>query len=200
VEKKERKTKIDFQKIYLRLGKIIHNLKILRGYFMEHKVLAKQENSKNCLVCGLKNNLGLKASFYELDNNELIAIFTPSEEHQSYPGIMDGGMSGAILDETIGRAIMIHHRDTLGVTLELKLKYKKPVPLNEEIKVIGRITHHSGRFFEGTGEIILKNGDIAVIGSGKYMKVQTEKMAGWDPVVEEWKVNPLQEDPESISY
>lgn len=53
---------------------------------MRQRVNAKQENSKMCLVCGLKNPSGLKASFYELENEELLAIFRPSNEHQSYPG------------------------------------------------------------------------------------------------------------------
>ena len=75
---------------------------------MRHLVKAKQPNSKMCLVCGLKNRSGLGAYFYELDNGELLAIFRPAEEHQSYPGRLHGGIATAILDETIGRAIMIN--------------------------------------------------------------------------------------------
>ena len=92
---------------------------------MEHKVKKKQQNSKTCLVCGLKNEFGLKASFYELENDELVAVFRPLDEHQSYPGRMHGGIAGAILDETIGRAIMIRDENLFGVTVELNLKYIK---------------------------------------------------------------------------
>lgn len=74
---------------------------------MEYKVLKKQNVSSNCLVCGIENDLGLKANFYELENNELVAICDTKEWHQSYPGRMHGGMSAAILDETIGRAISL---------------------------------------------------------------------------------------------
>ena len=42
--------------------------------------------------------------------------------HQSYPGILHGGIISAILDETIGLAIMITEENVLGVTVELKLK------------------------------------------------------------------------------
>jgi len=73
---------------------------------MKHKVIKKQQNSKKCIVCGLNNDLGLKASFYQTNKDELIAVFKPLEEHQSYPGRLHGGIAGAILDETIGRAIM----------------------------------------------------------------------------------------------
>ena len=43
---------------------------------MHHPVLRKQPNSKMCLVCGLKNDGGLHASFYELGSGELVALFT----------------------------------------------------------------------------------------------------------------------------
>lgn len=165
---------------------------------MKHKVTGKQHNSRKCLVCGLKNDLGLKASLFELDNDELVAVFTPLEEHQSYPGRLHGGIAGAILDETIGRAILIKDKNAWGVTVELNLKYKKPVPLNEELRVVGRITRDSKRLFEGTGEILLANGDIAVTAYGKYIKMPIGKIADFDEQDEEWKVELSDTDPEEI--
>jgi uncharacterized protein (TIGR00369 family) len=165
---------------------------------MKHKVTGKQHNSRKCLVCGLKNDLGLKASLFELDNDELVAVFTPLEEHQSYPGRLHGGIAGAILDETIGRAILIKDKNAWGVTVELNLKYKKPVPLNEELRVVGRITRDSKRLFEGTGEILLANGDIAVTAYGKYIKMPIGRIADFDEQDEEWKVEQSDTDPEEI--
>lgn len=166
---------------------------------MKYKVIKKQQNSKMCLVCGLDNHLGLKASFYELGNDELVAIFKPLEQHQSYPGRLHGGIAGTILDETIGRAIMIKEEDIWGVTVELNIKYKKPIPLNEELKVVGRITKDSSRLFEGTGEIILKNGDIAVAAWGKYLKMPIQKIANFNTEdKEEWQVVFLENEPYDI--
>jgi len=165
---------------------------------MEWLVKNKQHNSRKCLVCGLKNEFGLKASFYELENNEVVAIFKPLEEHQSYPGRLHGGIAGAILDETIGRAIMTIDDKLFGVTVELNLKYKKPVPLNEELRAVGRITKDSSRLFEGSGEILLKNGDVAVIGYGRYMKIPIDKMTEFDEEKEEWKVSLSGKDPVTI--
>ena len=66
---------------------------------MRYRVRAKQENSKMCLVCGLKNPFGLRTSFYELDNDEILAVFKPMEEYQSYPGRLHGGraVAGGVL-------------------------------------------------------------------------------------------------------
>ncbi|MEW6624515.1 MAG: PaaI family thioesterase [Bacillota bacterium] len=165
---------------------------------MEYEVMKKQQNSKMCLVCGLSNEFGLKASFYELENNEVAAIFTPFEEHQGYPGRLHGGIAAAILDETIGRAIMTKDKNIFGVTVELNLKYKKPVPLNEELRVVGRITKDSSRLFEGSGELILKNGDVAIIGYGKYMKIPLGRMLDFDEKEQEWKVSLSDLDPVKI--
>lgn len=166
---------------------------------MEYQVKKKQQNSRKCLVCGLKNELGLKAAFYELENNEVVAIFKPLDEHQSYPGRLHGGVAGAILDETIGRAIMIKDENLFGVTVELNLKYKKPVPLDEELKVVGRITKDSSRMFEGSREILLQNGDVAVTGYGKYMKIPLNKMTEFDVEKEEWKISLTDKDPSKIN-
>ena len=165
---------------------------------MKQRVLKKQQNSKKCLVCGLENELGLRASFYELENEELVAIFKPLEEHQSYPGRLHGGIAGTILDETIGRAIMIHDENIWGVTVELNLKYKKPIPLNEELRVIARISKDSSRLFEGTGEILLKNGDIAVSAFGKYLKMPIDKIADFNKEEQEWQVILADDEPNEI--
>lgn len=165
---------------------------------MKYKVKKKQENSKMCIVCGMENELGLKAYFYELENKDLVAIFTPIDEHQSYPGRLHGGIASAILDETIGRAMLINDRETWGVTVELNLKYRKPIPLNEELKVVGRVTSDRKRIFEGTGEIILANGEVAVSGYGKYIKMPISKISDVSQEDMGWKVLDYAGDPEEI--
>ena len=166
---------------------------------MIHKINGKQHNSKLCFVCGLKNKFGIKAHFYITENQELIALFTPSEEHQSYPGRLHGGIASAILDETIGRAIMNKSEtDVWGVTIELITKFKKPIPLNQQLKVIGRITFESSRIFEGTGEIILNNGEVAVTAHGKYLKVPLNKITDFDKEENEWRIVESDSDPKEI--
>ncbi len=166
---------------------------------MIHKITGKQHNSKLCFVCGLKNRFGIHAHFYITEEQELIALFTPSDEHQSYPGRLHGGIASAILDETIGRAILNKYEtEVWGVTIDLNVKFKKPIPLNEELKVIGRITSENSRMFEGTGEIVLKNGEIAVTAQGKYLKVPLDKIAEFDRAENDWRIVHLDSDPLQI--
>ena len=166
---------------------------------MKYKVKKKQPNSKMCLVCGLKNKFGLHTSFYELENNELMAVFTPKEEHQGYPNRLHGGMAAAILDETIGRTIMTADADEYwGVTVEFTARYKKPVPLDADVRVVARITKDSSRLFEGTGEILLADGTAAVEGRGKYLKMPLSKIADFDADEQDWQVISSPDDPEEV--
>lgn len=164
-----------------------------------HAVAGKQRNSRLCFICGLENRSGLKASFYETEQGELIATFFPTEEHQSYPGRLHGGIASAILDETIGRAVMVGNQEEVwGVTTELTVRYLRPIPLNRQVRVIARITRQNRRFFEGTGEIILDNGEVAASASGKYLKAKISDIADFDPVENQWKVVTDEHDPVCI--
>ncbi|MBN1834933.1 MAG: PaaI family thioesterase [Spirochaetales bacterium] len=156
---------------------------------MYHRVVRKQPNSKSCLVCGMRNPLGLKGAFYELDNGELLCTFVPAEEHQSYPGRLHGGIAAAILDETIGRAIMMGTEEEVwGVTAEFTIRYRKPIPLEAPLRVVARITRRGGRVFEGTGEILLEDGSVAAEGEGRYIRMPLERISEFDREQEEWRV------------
>jgi acyl-coenzyme A thioesterase PaaI-like protein len=143
-------------------------------------VRAAQDVSKMCAVCGRQNPLSLKARFFELENDELLGVFTPCDEHQGYPGRMHGGIATAAVDETIGRAINIIEPGTWGVTVSLSVRFRKPVPLDREMHAVARITSDSSRLFEGTGEIVLDDGTVAVEASGTYMKLPIERIAQGD--------------------
>lgn len=152
-----------------------------------HKIITTQNISKNCMVCGIDNDFGLKTRFHETESGEVIALFTPQAFHQSYPDITHGGITASILDETIGRAIMINHdRDTFGVTLELTVKYRKPVPYNVELKVVARITRDTRRGFEGSGELYLPDGTLAASATGKYMKRTIGQITDENFTDDEW--------------
>lgn len=152
-----------------------------------------------CLVCGLQNTPGLQARFFELESKRLVAIFTPREHQQGYPGRLHGGIAASILDETIGRAIRLEHGDALwGVTIELSTKYRKPIPLDQELRVVAQITKESKRHFEGEGSILLPNGRVAAEARGRYLKMEIDAIADFDYDEQDWKVTSGEDDPSAI--
>jgi uncharacterized protein (TIGR00369 family) len=153
---------------------------------MKQKVKRKQNNSARCIVCGNQNKASLNCRFYELENGEIAATFRSEDWHQSYPGRMHGGMAAGVLDELIGRAAADGRDDFWGVTVELNLKYKKPIPTEADLRAVARVTKQNRRLFEGTGEILLEDGTVAVEGWGKYMILPLDKISEGGFVDEEW--------------
>ena len=99
---------------------------------------------------------------------------------------LHGGIAATILDETIGRAISIGDPGAWGVTVELTVRYRRPVPLDGEVAAFARITRDQGRLFEGSGEIRLQDGTVAVEAHGRYMRLPIEKIAEGGDFSEEW--------------
>jgi acyl-coenzyme A thioesterase PaaI-like protein len=172
-----------------------------------------QNISRMCLVCGRDNPLGLHARFYELapegpaesgavpsdpaGGRELLGVFTPREEHQSYPGRLHGGISSAILDETIGRAILLVQPGAWGVTAEFTVRFRRPLPLDEEVRCVARLTRDASRLFEGSGEILLGDGSVAVAAHGKYVKMSLAGITDGDFAEREWFADP-RETPDGV--
>ena len=102
--------------------------------------MQKQPNSRMCFVCGVENSLGLKLFFYTDDEGRCITRFRPREEHQGYPGHLHGGVISTLLDETMGRVLM--HENVFALTGRLEFKFRKPVPLDQELTVVGELTRN----------------------------------------------------------
>ena len=75
------------------------------------------------------------------------------------------------------------------------MKFRQPVPLDQEIRVIARVTGEKKRTFEGTGEILLADNTVAVEGSGRYLKMDLSRITEFDFEGEEWQVLDESDDP-----
>lgn len=147
---------------------------------MKFKVIAKQKNYKQCMLCGMENPFSVMTQFYLLEQNMCCSIFTFRDEHQSYPGRAHGGVISAVLDETIGRAAKHYDPDVWAVTVDMNVKYLKPTPLNVELKCVGRVIGNRSRAFTGTGEIYLPNGEVCASAEITYVKLPESKIADPD--------------------
>lgn len=157
----------------------------------------KQPNSHFCFICGVKNVAGVQVRFYETSDDdgkpEILARFCGQSIHQGYPGRMHGGVLTGILDETIGRAINYgagEDVETWGVTANLDLRFLLPVPLDVELTARGRILKENRRLFQGSGEVYLPNGQVAVSATGKFLKLRLDEISDSDPMTLGWRVYP----------
>ncbi|MCL2587382.1 MAG: PaaI family thioesterase [Firmicutes bacterium] len=157
---------------------------------MRLKVIKKQNNTRDCIVCGTENPIGLYARFYECLDQEgepvLLTIFQTQHYHQSYPGRTHGGITSTLLDEAVGRAVAIPLPHAWGVTIELSIRFKLPVPLGEELYALTRVTKLTSRVFEGEGEVRDKDGKILATATGRYLQLKPEQITPEGVTPENW--------------
>ena len=139
------------------------------------KVLRTQKNSTDCIICGMENELGVKAPFYVLDDGSVATVFSYRKEHQSYPGRTHGGMITALLDELMGRALWVNEPNVYGVTTTLNITFRKPVPYGSKLKARAYITYNSPRGFSSKGELYSMDGVLLAEGTCKYFKLPIDK-------------------------
>ena len=143
----------------------------------KRKVICKQIPTPFSITCGSDNPASLGCQFYELEGGEVGTIFTPKNIHEGHRGIMHGGMSGAVLDELMGRATL--HADFNGedqwtpmyVTAEMTVQYKKPILVGTRMYGYGRIDKVEGRCCYATSGIIDENDEIMARATGVYVRV-----------------------------
>jgi len=158
---------------------------------MKYRVIKKQNLSKDCFVCGAKNPFGLKAKFYECEREDgehvLLTVFTADHFHQSYPGRTHGGITSTILDEAIGRSACIGlDKQLWGVTIDLNIKFRKPVPLEQILYCETKITKQSHRSFEGEGKLLTQDGTLCATAIGKYLILQPDQITAEGVTPENW--------------
>lgn len=144
------------------------------------KVLSKQRNSRMCIICGLDNELGVKAPFYNMEDGSVVSLFRFLPEHQSYPGRVHGGLIAAMLDELGLRALWAADNAAFAVTTSLETKYRKPVPYSEPLKGRAYIISNSPMFVKSRAEIYDMKGNLLANADLKYIKLPADKITDAD--------------------
>ncbi len=121
---------------------------------------SKQPNSRNCFVCGVENPVGLHLAFYDVGEGEVICDVTLPDRYQGYPGVVHGGIVASMLDEVAGRAAMQGDTTRFMMTAKLNVRYRKPIPIGERLRLVGRQESRRGRLTSVRGEIWLPDGSL----------------------------------------
>ena len=123
--------------------------------------LSRQPNSRHCFVCGLESEVGLKLRFSDNGTDEVQASYTVAKKYQGYPGVVHGGIVAAMLDEIGGRTTMAGDPERFMMTAKLEIRYRKPVPVETPLTLVGRLLKDQGRLVAAHSEIRLPDGTIA---------------------------------------
>ncbi len=155
--------------------------------------MIKQPNSRNCFVCGVENSFGLHMKFYDDENGGVYTEMVVPERFQGYPGVVHGGIIAAMLDETAGRVFMNGPDPQFYVTAELKIRYRKPVPIGETLILKGHKGPDGGkkgRVAFAAGEIWNKNGDLLASADIVIVEVPEAIKQDFEMEHDGWKIYP----------
>lgn len=127
---------------------------------MEKSCRNKQPNTSHCFVCGTDNPNGLGLNFYDDGELTVQTRFKIREEFQGYPGISHGGILATILDEVVGRVAMINDHHRFMMTVNMKVQFRNPVPIDTPLCAQGKIVKLKGRLCKAHGQILLPDGKV----------------------------------------
>ena len=154
------------------------------------KVLSRQRNSKMCIICGLDNEFGVRAAFYNMEDGSVMTKFQYHPNHQSYPGRVHGGLITAMLDELGLRGLWAHHggeEKDFGVTINLTTNYRKPVPYATDLIAKGVVVRETSRFVVVESQLLDMEGTVLADGTIKYIKLDPKVISGNTTAHEEIK-------------
>jgi len=119
-----------------------------------------------CFVCGVNNHDGFKVDFtLEGDDSVYFMVRIPSK-YQGYDGIVHGGLISTMLDEAMANCFFLRGMDCL--TTEMNVRFLKALPVDKEVKVVGKITKQSGRLGQAEGWLEDESSVRYAEGSGKF--------------------------------
>jgi uncharacterized protein (TIGR00369 family) len=99
----------------------------------------------------------------------IVGRFQLGEEYQGGVGILHGGIIALLLDEVMSKASRFHGER--AVTAELRVEYKRPIRVGQEIVVEGFIARRDGRQLYHEGEIRSVTGDLLARGQGRFVVI-----------------------------
>ena len=125
-----------------------------------------------CFGCGDRNTEGLGIQF-AVAGGRVEGRFTARASHQGWPGLAHGGIAAAALDEALGWAM--YAAGAWAMTARMEVRYRKPLPLSEEVVVTATVTRERGRFLEGVAEIHSLSGERLADAKALFVRVDGER-------------------------
>src|SRR5215211_6864283 len=98
-----------------------------------------------CFGCGPKNEKGLRIRSFA-DGDEFVAEWSAEPHHEAFPGVLNGGVIGALLDCHSNWAAAIHLMRRAGashppctVTADYSIKLLRPTPTDAPVSLTARV-------------------------------------------------------------
>ncbi|HJU55326.1 MAG TPA: PaaI family thioesterase [Pyrinomonadaceae bacterium] len=113
----------------------------------EQKSLQERYAPHNaCFGCGPANEKGLRIRSFPSGEEEVVCEWQPQTHHEAFPGMLNGGIIGALLDCHMNWTAAWHLMKRNGaetppctVTADYAIKLKRPTPTDAPVRLVARV-------------------------------------------------------------
>lgn len=138
----------------------------------------KTYGSRGCIVCGRENAAGLGVT-YHAGGGRSRAEVTPPARFQGFDGTLHGGIVSALLDDAMWYAA--YSAGMFTMTAELTVRFKKPVPVEQPLRLEGRLLSRRGRLAEMAADLRDGAGEVLAEAAAKFLAVPQALRERLDP-------------------
>lgn len=130
--------------------------------------------TRDCFVCGAHNQHGLHLRFRR-EGDEVLADFTPQQQHAGFRGIVHGGILATVLDEAMFWAAASTTK-RFCLAAELNVRFVSKVIVGQKLTIIARLRADRGRLWESSAELRSEAGTVCARATCKQIPMTVEEM------------------------
>ncbi len=130
---------------------------------------------RRCFVCGSDNDAGLNIEWFHTSEG-VHGEYEGQVKHNSFEGIVHGGIISTLLDECIGWAVGLKEKRVF-VTGNLNVTFKELIPVGKKVTINGcwkKNPDEEKKYSLGHGNIIDDDGVVYATAEGKFFLVPKE--------------------------
>lgn len=111
----------------------------------------RRETHRGCVVCDPSNAQGPNLRCEPDGDRRVTARFRAESWMAGFPGRVHGGIVSMLLDGAMTQCLFAH--DIVAVTAVMHLRFRRPVPLDSELRVSAWIEHSDATRYELKAEL-----------------------------------------------
>jgi len=120
-----------------------------------------------CIGCGRHAETGLHMEFALGDDRSVESRLTVSRTYQGWRGVVHGGIVALLLDEAMAYAAGA--RGVRGVTADLKMRFRKAVPVGAPLTVRASVLWQRRDVLGVAGTVADETGKVLASGEGRFV-------------------------------
>lgn len=131
-----------------------------------------------CFGCGEDNPCGLQLRFESAGAAEVQARYVPRKQDEGFFGVVHGGIVTAMLDEAMAWAAF--EVGAWAMTARIEVRFRRPVLVGDDLRVVGRVINARGRLIEATAEVRgLDDDSVRAEGAATFLRVPEAQAEAW---------------------